>query len=322
MPEKGGLEKMMELKKRRNAYLMFLLLCLVAAAAIAGMSALLYQSSTSEQGVAWENENAGEDDGDAEFAEGENGATEDGGNGSDGAAKTADGSGTDDADTLADGAAEAADGALAAEDENSGSENSGRSQTADASEAADNGGDRIDTDGAGGGNASNMADGTDGEDSLAAAGQVTESLLAEKIAVYSFAAGKITWPVEGEVCLEYNMEHTVYYSTLDLYRCNPGVCISAAVGTAVTAGADGVVTSVTQDDFYGTMVTVALGDDYVATYGQLADVCVSVGDEVSASTQIGTVAEPTIYFTEEGAHLFFEVTKDGETLDPLDYLNY
>lgn len=316
----------MELKKRRNAYLMFLLLCLVAAAAIAGMSALLYQSSTSGQGVAGEKENAGDearlaedgsDGGGNQTAEGDENSGETGektaNSGEDGLPAADDG-GEGNA-SAAEGAAGTGDGALTADGENAGAENANR--TADgSSENADD---------AGGGDASNMADGSDGsggEDSLAAAGQVTESLLAEKIAAYTFDAGKITWPVEGEICLEYNVQHTVYYSTLDLYRCNPGICISSAVGTAVIAGADGVVTGVAEDDFYGTMVTVALGDDYEATYGQLADVCVNVGDEVSASTQIGTVAEPTIYFTEEGAHLFFEVTKGGETADPLDYLNY
>jgi len=155
------------------------------------------------------------------------------------------------------------------------------------------------------------------------AGQVMDSILADKIDALSFGVDStLVWPVQGEICLEYNMEHTIYHPTLDVYRCNSGVCITQEAGAQVLAGVSGVVVAKTTDNIYGNTVTVALGDGYEATYGQLGEVLVNVGDTVSANTQLGTVGEPTIYYSTEGTHLFFKIEKDDVPVDPLDFLNY
>ena len=79
-------------------------------------------------------------------------------------------------------------------------------------------------------------------------------------------------PVTGTVLIPYNMENTVYFPTLDLYQCNPGVVFSAAEGTPVLAAADGEVVSVENDARTGLTVTMNLGNGYEAIYGQLTDV--------------------------------------------------
>lgn len=68
-------------------------------------------------------------------------------------------------------------------------------------------------------------------------------------------------PVTGTVLIPYNMENTVYFPTLDLYQCNPGVVFSAAEGTPVLAAADGEVVSVENDARTGLTVTMNLGMD-------------------------------------------------------------
>ena len=35
---------------------------------------------------------------------------------------------------------------------------------------------------------------------------------------------------------------------------------------------------------------------------------------------IGHVAEPTKYYSVEGSNVYFKLTKDGEAVNPLDYL--
>lgn len=127
-------------------------------------------------------------------------------------------------------------------------------------------------------------------------------------------------PVSGSVLIPYNMENTVYFPTLDLYKCNPGVVLSAEVGTEVKAVANSCVVSIRQDAETGTTVTMNMGNGYQAVYGQLNGVELTEGQQVEAGTVIGTIAEPTKYYSKEGSNLYFELSKEGQTLDPTMYL--
>lgn len=130
----------------------------------------------------------------------------------------------------------------------------------------------------------------------------------------------ITWPINGEVILPYSMETTVYYETLDQYKCNPGMLIQAGVGTTVQNAYLGQVTSVTSDDVYGNLVTLYIGNEYSVVYGQLDAVYVKEGDFVKAGQSIGTVGNPTDSFAKEGSHLFFQMKCGEETVDPMMYI--
>ncbi len=127
-------------------------------------------------------------------------------------------------------------------------------------------------------------------------------------------------PVTGTVLIPYNMENTVYFPTLDLYQCNPGVVFSAAEGTPVLAAADGEVVSVENNARTGLTVTMNLGNGYEAIYGQLTDVTLEAGQKVQKAARIGAVASPTKYYVKEGSNLFFEMKKDGKAIDPMVYL--
>lgn len=130
----------------------------------------------------------------------------------------------------------------------------------------------------------------------------------------------ITWPINGEVILPYSMETTVYYETLDQYKCNPGMLIQAGVGTTVQNAYLGQVTSVTSDDVYGNLVTLYIGNEYSIVYGQLDAVYVKEGDFVKAGQSIGTVGNPTDSFAKEGSHLFFQMKCGEDTVDPTMYI--
>ncbi len=124
----------------------------------------------------------------------------------------------------------------------------------------------------------------------------------------------------GEVLIPYNMEHTVYFPTLDAYKCSPALVMAAEVGTPVMAVADSQVTLVENNEETGLTVTMDMGDGYQAIYGQLKDVTVEAGQQVEASAVIGAVNEPTKYYVDEGSNLYFAMTKDGEPIDPTLYL--
>lgn len=132
---------------------------------------------------------------------------------------------------------------------------------------------------------------------------------------------KLKWPIEGNIILDYNMENTIYFSTLDSYKCNPAIMIQGEAGLEVMAGVTGIVESVSVDDEIGKYVTLNLGNEYKLTFGQLENISVEEGQTVNSDTCIGVVAEPTKYYTKEGANLYYMLTKNGEPCDPVDYLN-
>lgn len=127
----------------------------------------------------------------------------------------------------------------------------------------------------------------------------------------------LTWPLMGNVILPYSMDTTVYYSTLKSYKCNPGMLIAGEEGASVFAAYEGVVSSVTDTNEYGTVVTVDMGNGYQATYGQVMNVRVQEGETVSKAQVIAEVGPVSSYYTEEGTHLYFKMTKDGEPINPL-----
>ena len=131
----------------------------------------------------------------------------------------------------------------------------------------------------------------------------------------------MSWPVRGEVIMDYSMDKTIYYPTLQEYKCNPSILIQSEEGTDVAAAFSGTVADVYHDAQLGTVVEMSLGNGYEAYYGQLENVDVAVGDTVRQGQIIGTVSTPTRFYSIEGSHLNFRVTRDDEPVDPLDYLD-
>ena len=125
----------------------------------------------------------------------------------------------------------------------------------------------------------------------------------------------MSWPVRGEVIMDYSMDKTIYYPTLQEYKCNPSILIQSEEGTDVAAAFSGTVADVYHDAQLGTVVEMSLGNGYEAYYGQLENVDVAVGDTVRQGQIIGTVSTPTRFYSIEGSHLNFRVTRDGEPVD-------
>ena len=128
------------------------------------------------------------------------------------------------------------------------------------------------------------------------------------------------WPIQGNVLMDFSMDHTVYYATLDQYKVSPAVLLQGEPGTPVLAPANAQVASVGEDEEIGTFVTLDLGNGYQAKLGNLTDVAVAEGQYVEAGTAIANLAEPTKYYTVEGPNLYFEVTSGETPVDPFLYL--
>ena len=128
------------------------------------------------------------------------------------------------------------------------------------------------------------------------------------------------WPVSGDVLIDYSMDGAVYFPTLEVYKYNPAVILSAQADQQVLAAANSKVVSVEENPETGMTVTMDMGNGYQAVYGQLKDVSVTPEQTITAGTVIGTVAQPTKYYTSEGTNLYFALTKDGTAVDPFMYL--
>ncbi len=131
---------------------------------------------------------------------------------------------------------------------------------------------------------------------------------------------RLGWPVYGNILLDYSVDSTIYFPTLAQYQTNPGLVIQAEVSQSVVAPANARVAAVGVNEELGNYVVLDLGNDYLATCGQLKEVQVTENEYLEAGQLLGYVAEPTKYYSVEGSNVFFELRRGGDPLDPLDYL--
>lgn len=131
---------------------------------------------------------------------------------------------------------------------------------------------------------------------------------------------QIMWPVNGGIIMMFNMDTAIYFETLDQYKLNPAMVIEGEVGTEVLAAERGTVISVIEEADTGTTITIDMGNGFEAVYGQLDNLTITEGSYVEKGQVIGTLEEPTKYYSLEGCNLYFQLLKDGEPIDPLDYL--
>ena len=131
----------------------------------------------------------------------------------------------------------------------------------------------------------------------------------------------LSWPIDGNVLMNYSMDETIYFATLDQYKYNPALIIEGQVGQDVRSVADGEVKSIETNAQTGKTVTITLGDGYEAVFGQLNEVTVSKGERIGEGDLIGYLGEPTKYYSVEGCNLYFQLLKDGEPVNPLLYLD-
>ena len=144
---------------------------------------------------------------------------------------------------------------------------------------------------------------------------LSPQLIAEQLN-FDKATG-LLWPIQGDVIIPYSPDHGVYFSTLDQFKTSDAVVLSAEVGTQVKAAAKGVITSIEEDVRTGVTVTLALGNDTTLVYGQLDVADIEEGDVLEAGACLGTVAEPTRYYTMEGPNLYFRVMEGEASLNPV-----
>lgn len=134
-------------------------------------------------------------------------------------------------------------------------------------------------------------------------------------------AAVYTWPVKGAIVGNYSPDTQLFSETMGDWRTHSGVDISAELGAQVKADAGGTVEAIEQDYFMGTTLTIDHGNGMKSVYSNLAELpTVKVGDSVITGAIIGAVGNTAKAESREAPHLHLEMTKDGVSVDPLEYL--
>ena len=118
---------------------------------------------------------------------------------------------------------------------------------------------------------------------------------------------------------EYGFYHN---NTVNSYYLHEGVDFSAEEGTAVLAVESGTIESIYKGDLLsGTEIVVDHGDGLKSLYRFVTEIeGLTVGDSVQKGERIATVASANGNEYKDGAHLHFEIYKNGATVDPTVYL--
>lgn len=128
-------------------------------------------------------------------------------------------------------------------------------------------------------------------------------------------------PVDGPVILKYSMSSLVYSKTLDQYMTHPGVDIAAAKSTKVKSIAAGTVSKVYNDDRYGTTVCILHDNGLTSIYSNLSEHGLAeAGDQINQGDIIGSVGDTALFESLDETHLHFEMTKDGNCVDPGEFI--
>ena len=166
----------------------------------------------------------------------------------------------------------------------------------------------------------------EGEEPAEPVQSVVEVTVSEKEAevtepVTPVAPRLIVSPLSGETVAAFSMDELAYSETLADWRTHDGIDIKADAGTQVLAASSGTVLSVADDDLMGTTVVIAHDGGYETTYSNLQSVpTVAPEQYVSAGQVIGAVGATSLAEASMSPHLHFSVTKDGEIIDPQEFL--
>lgn len=125
-------------------------------------------------------------------------------------------------------------------------------------------------------------------------------------------------PVTGDILEEYS-DTLKYNNVLADWRTHNGIDIAAEKGCSVQSVSNGIVDSVSED-IMGSCVVISHAAGFVTKYMGLETVeSLTVGKEVQSGEVIGTIGDSKGENV-TATHLHFEMTKNGENVNPSDYL--
>lgn len=134
-------------------------------------------------------------------------------------------------------------------------------------------------------------------------------------------SGNFALPMGTDIIKDYSNGEMVESKTMGDWRVHNGVDFAGSAGNDVAACADGTITRVYDDSFWGTVVEIDHGNGMTARYcGLKSGSCLQEGAEVKMYDKIGSLGHIPVEISEED-HLHLEILIDGENVDPLKALN-
>ena len=128
-------------------------------------------------------------------------------------------------------------------------------------------------------------------------------------------------PFGNQIIKDYSNMNPVYSKTLGDWRTHNGIDFSGEAGGAVVAISYGEVISIYEDTLFGTCVLIDHGNGVTAKYCGLNKDTLNVREHSAVKSEdiIGYLGEIPCE-KQEGAHLHFEITHNGELVEPLELM--
>lgn len=129
-------------------------------------------------------------------------------------------------------------------------------------------------------------------------------------------------PIEGETAKIFSMDSLIYSETLQEWVTHRGIDIKAEKGAEVKAIADGTIKSIKTDPRYGISIIIKHSKGFESVYACLLNEAQGLkeGDTIKQAQVIGNVGNSGVFESAEGMHLHFEMTKDGDYVNPDIYV--
>ena len=126
---------------------------------------------------------------------------------------------------------------------------------------------------------------------------------------------------EYTVLKDASIDKLVYMPSLNMWKTHNGIDLALAKDSEVKSVYSGKVKKVEQSTLDGVVVTVELNNGMTAIYKSLSSASVKEGDKVANGGVIGIVGT-MLSENDEGTHLYLELKKDGNYVNPSDYIDF
>ena len=125
--------------------------------------------------------------------------------------------------------------------------------------------------------------------------------------------GKLERPVKGEVTSAFGKSRHPEFA-VEVFR--KGIEIDAPLGQAIRTVEKGRVAFADRFSGYGKMVIVDHGERFFTIYAHLSDILKKKGDEIRRGEVLGLAGDSDSL---AGVKLYFEMRKDGRSIDPVPW---